>query len=112
MKKIIVISIVVLLVCAAFSVSKLALAAPGDVSIELVIPKAWIDENLPAILRVKPISQMDDPSDPNDNAPMINEITPEQHIKNLIKQYLYSIANKGHRMLAADAATKAKDEIQ
>ena len=94
-----------------------ALAAV-DVDMTITIKKEKVAEHIPGILRMKPKARIpdpsffDDPNDPNDFAPMIDELTTKQHIKNIIIDYLYTLSSRGNEKLALDAVVHSRDGIE
>ena len=107
MKKLI--TIILLLVVVSVS------AAPGDVELTITMPKAWVNDNLEAILYYKPIDTIpdpnwiDDPNDPDDFAPRIKTMTTREHITKLIKGFLKTFANRGKRKMKTDEVEPAGD---
>lgn len=108
MKKLIEISVVVLLLCAAFVLPRV-FADPGDVIIEIIIPGPEVAEFRLDFLRECPNNKtIPDVSDPNI---MVPKYTDKQWFKHKLVAYGNKLRRRGQVKRASDAAIR-KDSMQ
>ncbi len=101
MKKLIAIIVLTAILAAGLTYTTILYAAPGDVTITLVIPADKVADFSAGFLAKLPIPQIDDPENPGE---MIKQYTPKEWITEWLRRQAVRAYRHGKIKLAADMA--------